>query len=159
MIRETLKENELINSVKVIRDAFKTVAIEFKLNKNNCPTHPSFLTIKQLNELKKKGTRFFGLFLNDLQIGFVAIEKADEDTFFMEKLAVLPEYRHKGYGGQLADYVFEYVKNSGGTTVSIGIIDEHTVLKNWYKTLGFQETGIKKFEHLPFTVCFMEKDI
>ena len=159
MIRETLKENELINSVKVIRDAFKTVAIEFKLNKNNCPTHPSFLTIKQLNELKKKGTRFFGLFLNDLQIGFVAIEKADEDTFFMEKLAALPEYRHKGYGGQLADYVFEYVKNSGGTTVSIGIIDEHTVLKNWYKTLGFQETGIKKFEHLPFTVCFMEKDI
>lgn len=27
-------------------------------------------------------------------IGFVAIEKSSDDLYFMEKLAVLPEYRH-----------------------------------------------------------------
>jgi diamine N-acetyltransferase len=41
--------------------------------------------------------------------------------------------------------------------ISIGIIDEHTVLKQWYRKLGFTEVNRKKYDHLPFTVCSMEK--
>jgi len=159
MIKEISSENDLKNNVKVIRDSFRTVAIEFNLNKKNSPTHPSFVTFRQLNELKRKGTRFFGFFIDNLYIGFVAIEKADENTFYMEKLAVLPEHRHRGYGRELVKFVFDYVKRNNGKTVSIGIINEHEVLKNWYTVIGFRETGVKKFEHLPFTVCFMEKDV
>ena len=33
------------------------------------------------------------------------------------------------------------------------------LLKNWYMSYGFRETGTKAFPHLPFTVCFMEKEI
>lgn len=43
--------------------------------------------------------------------------------------------------------------------LSIGIINENKVLKQWYSSFGFNETGFKKFPHLPFTVCFMEKKI
>lgn len=75
----------------------------------------------------------------------------------MEKLAVLPEYRHKNYGAELVRFVFDYIRNRGGQKLSIGIIDEHTVLKYWYKELGFKEIGTQVFNHLPFTVCFMEK--
>jgi len=157
MIRKIINENELENSVNVIADSFQTVAVEFNLTKVNCPTYPSFVTMKQLNEMKRKGLKLFGLFEDDVHVGFVAVEKKKHKVFNMEKLAVLPEYRHKGYGGKLLEFAEGYVKNAGGEKLSIGIINEHTVLKKWYATKGFQETSVMKFEHLPFTVCFMEK--
>jgi diamine N-acetyltransferase len=51
------------------------------------------------------------------------------------------------------------MRDNMGRQVSIGIIDDHTVLKNWYLGLEFKETNTKQFAHLPFTVCFMEMDI
>jgi len=51
------------------------------------------------------------------------------------------------------------VKNAEGEKLSIGIINEHAVLKKWYETKGFKETSVMKFEQLPFTVCFMEKPL
>jgi ribosomal protein S18 acetylase RimI-like enzyme len=157
-IREIKNTSDLENSVAVIRGSFETVAVEFGLNELNCPTHPSLMTIDKLLELEKKAN-LFGLFLADVQAGFVAIERADETLYYMDKLAVLPEYRHKGYGKKLVEFVFDYVKNSHGGKVALGMIDESAVLKNWYQKLGFQETGTKNFEHLPFTVCFMEKSL
>ena len=159
MIREIINENELENSVKVIADSFQTVAVELNLSKDNCPTHPSFVTLQQLNEMKRKGLKLFGLFENDMQIGFVAAEKKKHKIYNIEKLAVLPEYRHKGYGGKLVEFSEEYVKNTDGEKLSIGIINEHAVLKKWYEGKGFKETSVVKFEHLPFTVCFMEKTL
>ena len=159
MIREIANENEMENSVKVIVDSFQTVAVEFNLTKDNCPTHPSLVTMKQLNEMKRKGLKLFGLFEDDVQVGFVAVEKKKNKVFNLEKLAVLPEYRHKGYGGKLVEFTEEYVKNAGGDKLSIGIINEHAVLKKWYEGKGFTETSVMKFEHLPFTVCFMEKPL
>jgi diamine N-acetyltransferase len=157
MIREIANENEMENSVKVIADSFQTVAVEFNLTKDNCPTHPSFVTMKHLNEMKRKGLKLFGLFEGDSQVGFAALEKKKRKVYNLEKLAVLPEYRHKGYGGKLIEFAEGYVKNAEGEKLSIGIINEHTVLKKWYETKGFQETSVVKFEQLPFTVCFMEK--
>jgi diamine N-acetyltransferase len=159
MIREIANEKEIENSVKIIADSFQTVAIEFKLTKDNCPTHPSLVTLKQLNEMKRKGLKLSGLFEGDVQVGFAAVEKKKHKVFNLEKLSVLPEYRHKGYGGKLVEFAEEYVKNAGGEKLSIGIINEHAVLKKWYEAKGFKETSIVKFEQLPFTVCFMEKTL
>lgn len=55
--------------------------------------------------------------------------------------------------------VKRYVKSLKGETICIGIIEENAVLKEWYKQLGFKHIGIKKFEHLPFTVGFMEMNL
>ena len=159
MIREIASETELENSVGVIADSFRTVAVEFNLNQDNCPTHPSLVTLKQLQEMKRKGLKLFGLFENDAQIGFVAVEKKKDRVYSIEKLAVLPEYRHKGYGGELLTFVGGYVKNLEGKKLSIGIINENIVLKKWYEGKGFLESTVTKFEHLPFTMCFMEKPI
>jgi ribosomal protein S18 acetylase RimI-like enzyme len=101
----------------------------------------------------------FGLFDNDEQVGFIALEQSDNGTFYLEKLAVLPEHRHKGFGEALTDFIIEYVKNAGGKKISIGIIYENKTLLKWYKQFGFIETGTKNFPHLPFTVCFMERCI
>jgi GNAT superfamily N-acetyltransferase len=159
MIREIANENELETSVKTIADSFKTIAFEFNLNKENCPTHPSLVTLTQLTEMKRKGLKLFGLFDGDAQIGFAAVEKKKHKVYNLEKLAVLPENRHKGYGGELLEFAEKYVKDAGGEKLSIGIINEHSILKKWYEAKGFQETAVTKFVHLPFTVCFMEKPV
>ncbi|MDO9333828.1 MAG: GNAT family N-acetyltransferase [Dehalococcoidales bacterium] len=112
-----------------------------------------------MTALKKKGVNFFRGFLGETQVGFVVLEKADEALYYMEKLAVLPGYRHQGYGRKLVEFAVDYVRSHNGKKISIGTIDEHTILKNWYKKLGFREISTRKFNHLPFTVGYMEIDI
>ncbi|MFA5064783.1 MAG: GNAT family N-acetyltransferase [Dehalococcoidia bacterium] len=157
-IREISTDNQIAESVEVIREAFGTVASEFNLTRENAPTHPFFSTKEQLLELHKKAT-FFGLYLDGVQAGFVAIERAEGGTYYLGRLAVKPQFRHGGYGRKLTEFVLDYVKNRGGITVALGMIDNQTALKDWYKSLGFIQTAVKQFEHLPFIVCFMEKAV
>jgi diamine N-acetyltransferase len=157
-INEVSDDNALDKSVIVIQNSFRTVAEEFNLTIENCPTHPSFITIQQLKDLKAKGLRLFGLFEGTNQVGFVAIERVNETLYYMEKLAILPEHRHNGYGTKLVTFVLDYVRNAGGQKLCIGIINEHEVLKDWYGKLGFIEISTSRFPHLPFTVCIMERD-
>ena len=48
------------------------------------------------------------------------------------------------------------VISMGGSVIKIGIIEESSVLKNWYIANGFVHTGTKKFDHLPFTSGYLE---
>ncbi|MDP4092858.1 MAG: GNAT family N-acetyltransferase [Bacillota bacterium] len=150
-------ENGYEESTRVIKKAFSTVANEFNLTKENAPTNAAFIEADALGMMQDKGIEMFGVYESDKQIGFVALEKANDSLYYMEKLAVLPEYRHKGTGKAILDFVLDYVENRNGTKISIGIVNENIRLKNWYSDYGFKETSIKKYEHLPFTVCFMEK--
>jgi GNAT superfamily N-acetyltransferase len=160
-IRSVSSSYDIERSVYVIQASFETAARRFGLNPSNCPTHPSLVTRARLVELLERGTEFFGLFKDGLQVGFVAAERSRQDagTYFLEKLSVLPRYRHRGYGGNLVRFVFKFAGEHMAKRVSIGIIDDDAVLKSWYLQLGFVEKGTKCFEHLPFVVCFMEKQI
>lgn len=153
------KEDELINCVTVIRESFLTVAEEFNLTVENAPINPAFIELDWLIKMKEKGIALFGVYNEDTQIGFVAIEKAKEGRYYMEKLAVLPEFRHKGYGRRIMDFVCDYIRSNGGREIGIGIINENSILKQWYQNYGFREDELKKFAHLPFTVCLMSKEI
>lgn len=149
--------NEFEECAKVIRDSFITVADEFNITRENAPTNPAFAEADTLIKMKEKGIEMYGAYEDDKCVGFVAIQKAREGCFYMERLAVLPEYRHNGYGKDLIDFVFDYVKNHSGKKISIGIINKNRILKDWYIKNGFDETGKRVFKHLPFEVCFMDK--
>jgi ribosomal protein S18 acetylase RimI-like enzyme len=146
-------------SAEVIRNSFIDVAKEFGITKDNVPTNGAFIKPVNIQAMYKKGINMYGINENSVQIGFVALEKAKESLYYIEKLSVLPEFRHKGYGKALLDYVCNEVKSKSSGTISVALIDENTVLKNWYKAYGFIQIKKKKFSHLPFTVCFMEKEI
>lgn len=141
--------------VRVIRESFVTVAREFNITKHNVPSNPAFIEIESLQAMKKKGIDMYGAFTDGIIIGFVAIEKSNNDLYYMEKLAVLPDFRHNGYGLRLINFVVSTVREAGGRNISIGIINENNVLKNWYINNGFVVSGIKQFSHLPFDVCFL----
>ena len=74
----------------------------------------------------------------------------------MNDVAILSEYRHFGYGKALLDFCKDKIKELGGSKITIGIVEENTVLKDWYAANEFIHTGTKQFEHLPFTVGYME---
>lgn len=155
---------DLTASVAVIRAAFAPVAAEFGLTPENCAHNAAFITGEKMEELRAKGAVCIGLFEGGAQVGFVAVERATGEAgaaggWFLERLAVLPEKRHLGYGTRLLDAAFDYVRARGGTKVLLGMIDRHTVLKRWYEACGFTATGTKDYPHLPFTVGFMEKPV
>lgn len=155
--RNIEKERELEMSTHIIREAFLTVAKDFNLTRENARSNAAFIEVDDLEKMKDKGILLIGVFEGEEQVGFIAIEKASDTLYYMEKLAVLPTFRHRGIGKHIMDYVFDLVENGGGEKVSIAVINENSVLKKWYMNYGFVETDIKKFAHLPFTVCFMEK--
>lgn len=147
---------ELDACAGVIREGFLTVARDFGLTQENCPTNGAFLQVDRLIAEREKGIAQYGLYHEGDLIGFMQLEQKSAELCILEKLAVLPPFRHLGYGRLLLDFAKEEVRRLGGSKISIGIIEENTQLKNWYLQNGFAHTGIKVFAHLPFTVGFME---
>lgn len=140
--------------LELIARSNKSVAEELSLTRENAPGHTAFITLEKLLD-KREIKEYYKI--GEPVEGCVAIEKAPEEgVFYIERLAVDPDKRHKGLGSLLVNYSLERIKELNGTKASIGIINENIRLKKWYKTLGFRESGIRKFDHLPFTVCFME---
>jgi ribosomal protein S18 acetylase RimI-like enzyme len=154
-----LTEENITQSAEIIRRSFETVAKEFGITEENVPNHSSFLKDESLLKDFQCGTTMFGLFEWDEQVGFAAIESSDNEVYYLEKVSVLPDFRHKKGGQELVTFIEDYIRNEGGKTISIGIIYENTLLYEWYKKFGYEETGTKVYPNFPFTVCFMKKDL
>ncbi|MDR2532175.1 MAG: GNAT family N-acetyltransferase [Oscillospiraceae bacterium] len=154
-----ITEKDIPMSADIIRRSFKTVADEFGITEENTPTHGTFLKDEKLQSDFEAGIKMFGLFEWEKQVGFIALEAKDSELYYLEKLAVLPEYRHKRGGRDLMKHAEDYAVKAGGKAISIGIIYENEVLLEWYKNLGYEETGTKIFPNFPFTVCYMKKEL
>jgi len=145
--------------VKIIRRSYQTVADKFGLDNTNCPKHPSNYTYEWISADFERGVTYFLLESDGKEIGCAALEKADSELCYLERLAVIPENRNKGFGKSLIDYVFHEVRLLGCKRVSIGIIAKDNELKQWYLKFGFKEGITKSFDHLPFDVTFLECEI
>lgn len=154
-ILKVTKEN-LPECLEVIHRSFATVAKEFGLTRENCPKHTSFIPLSFLQTQMRWGWLMYALFEDEKIIGYMSLSKETDDIYELHNLAILPEYRHKGFGKQMLDFAKETVKSLGGTKIRIGIIEESTVLKNWYIANGFEHIETKKYDHLPFTSGYLE---
>jgi ribosomal protein S18 acetylase RimI-like enzyme len=160
MIKQITKQDDFVVLSKLLNIAFATVARDFGLTKQNNPTNSAFITSDELKAQLTEYREFYKYMDNGKPIGFVAIEKSldTSDTFYIEKLSVIPDYRHLGTGKRLMDFASNRIMELKGKRISIGLINSNIVLKNWYGKLGYVEYAIKTFEHLPFEVCLMEKN-
>jgi GNAT superfamily N-acetyltransferase len=143
----------------LIRESFFDVAERFGLTPENCYTHPSFCTEEWVEAAMIKGVRFYVIEENGEPRGCVALERHDEQVCYLERLAVLPRYRRKGLGKALVEHVMDQAEGIGARRVEIGIISDQTELEEWYRRLGFSHKGNATFDHLPFQVTFMARDI
>lgn len=159
MIIQVDDKSHLNNCLEIIRNSFITVAEELGLTENNCPSHTAFITIDKLEKQFNEGRPMFLFYQEDVPVGYFSLAKCSDEVWELNNLAVLPEYRHLGIGKAMVDYAVATVENYGGNKISIGIIEENTTLKNWYLKLGFNHISTRKFEHLPFSVGFMELNL
>ena len=159
MIKQ-LDSSALSLAAEVIRTSFATVADDLGLTEENCPKYVGFVTTaERLQTQRDWGWWIYGLYDSGQIVGYVSISRQDDGAYEIHNLAVLPEDRHNGYGRQLLDFCVAKVKELGGSKINISIVEENTVLKNWYIEYGFIHTGTKKFEHLPFTSGYMEMEV
>lgn len=157
MITKVNSSEQLNICLNIIHKSFQTVADEMNLTKDNCPSYTAFMPIEKLISQFENNMPMFFYQYNGHFVGYFSLS-INDDSVELNNLAVLPEYRHLGIGKELVDYAITYSKNIlGANKIKIGIVEENTILKEWYENLGFVHTGTKKFEHLPFTVGFMEK--
>ena len=144
---------------ETIRSSFKDVAKRFGLTQENSPRHPSNCTQGWIQKDMERGVTYFIIENENFVAGCVGLEQANSEVCYIERLAVLPNQRHRGFGKALVTHVLSKAKLLGVHRVNIGIIAEHTELKNWYKGIGFVERESKIFSHLPFRVTFMSYEV
>jgi len=141
---------------EVIRTAFLTVAQERGLTPTTAPAHPSNTTVRDLERMREAGASFYAVRSARRLIGCVAMKLSNRPgVCYLERLAVIPSERHRGHGRRLLLHVAAEARKSGCRYLSVAIIDDDERLKSWYRSLGFVETGTHRFDHLPFTVCYM----
>jgi ribosomal protein S18 acetylase RimI-like enzyme len=147
--------------VNIIRNSFQTVADEFGLTEENNPTNPAFIDLGKLIRLQNEAVCFYKLMVEKKPVGFIAIEESKEEktTYYIEKVSVLPDFRHKGFGKMLMDFASKQIHNRGGRKISVALINDNLQLKRWYTKLGYKVAGLKNFHRLPFSVCFMAKEL
>lgn len=143
----------------IIRRSFTDVAVRFGLTPENAPTHPSNCRPEWVESAMEKGVHYWLLYVNDEPSGCAALEEADSETGYLERLAVLPDVRRSGLGGVLVDYVFKIALKIGLKRLEIGIIADQLELERFYLNRGFREKGRKTFPHLPFDVLFMSAEL
>ena len=137
---------------QVVRLSFSVLARDYGLTRQNAPTYTAFIAD---DALFRPGAQPFCLYEEEVLVGFVQLVPKKDKAMELEKLAVLPGYRHKGYGKALLDHCKAQVLKQGGTHIDIGIMQDNVQLCVWYEAQGFVHTGVREFAHLPFTVGFM----
>ena len=152
-------EGDIVLIADLIRRSFKDVAIQFNITPENCPTHPSNCTDDWIKNALKKGVEYFILLDDTEPIGCVALERANRDVYYIERLAVLPEYRDRGFGHALIDYCCDQARSHMAKRVETGIIADHLELVAWYQRLGFRLKQRARFNHSPFPVAFMFQEL
>lgn len=153
IVQATEKDTDLLT--RLIRDSFADVALRFELTPENCPKHPSNYSSEWVERDLARGIRYFILIAGGTAVGCVGVEKASPTICYIERLAVLPKHRGKGYGTRLVRQAINKARNLGASTVGIGIIAADAGLKDFYRALGFEAGETKTFPHLPFEVAFL----
>ncbi len=154
----TCTEQDIQVLADVIRRSFRTVAERFGLTSENASRHPSNCTTDWIQRDMDRRVLYFVIESGSSVVGCVALELANSEVCYLERLAVLPDHREHGFGKALVNHALSRAKDLGARRIDIGIIAQDTELKDWYKGLGFTEGGSKEFPHLPFRVAFMSYD-
>lgn len=154
-----LKMDELVEAARVIRESFATVADEFGLTCDNCPTNGAFTEAKHLRSDLGNGNQLFGVFLGRKMIGFFELVYKENQQAFLEKVAIIPDERGNKYGEFILNNARKIAQNDQMKQINIGIIKENNRLKEWYQRNGYQIVCSENFSHLPFEVLYLQLDI
>ncbi|MBI5263058.1 MAG: GNAT family N-acetyltransferase [Bradyrhizobium sp.] len=146
---------------ELVAASFKDVAERFELTEATAPSHPAFVTAAAITRAMDRGTLFL-VAENPGErgaCGCVGIRLPRQGICAMEKLAVLPQWRQHGIGSRLLEEMIARAAALGATQIEAALIAGHGALKQWYQTRGFGHQRTERFEHLPFLVDFLYRNV
>lgn len=160
MIRK-IDINDIPECVRVIKEAFMTVADEFGFTIDNAPKFTAFAMNEERlgRQYKDERKSMYAYYDDDKIIGYCSLTYTDSGECELNNLAVLPSYRHRGIGEELLLHSLDEAGKMNCIAMKIGIVEENTVLRKWYENHGFVHTGTEKFNFFPFTCGYMKFDI
>jgi ribosomal protein S18 acetylase RimI-like enzyme len=145
--------------VAVIGTAFKKAAERLGLPPQKDSKHASNITDSWITGDMDKGVRYFILEADGLPVGAVTVGHARPDASFIGRLSVLPDYQGRGLGNKLLAFAIEKAAETGARYISVGVISDEQHLVDWYKRMGFTVNRRTVFEHFPFEVTMMRKEL
>ncbi len=153
--------NDINTLTKIIKNSFLSIAKKFNLTLENAPRHPSNCKAEWISSALESGIHYYLLKIEkqNYPIGCCALEIVNSDIGYLERLAVLPSFRKKGYGTALVKYIINKAKEFNIKRIEVGIIANNKKLRRWYENLGFDIKNKAVFNHLPFKVLFMFLDL
>ena len=152
-----IRDSQIIKAV--VNKSFMTVAQAYNFTKENAPGFPAFVNEKRIDDQLKNGLKMYAYEMNEKIIACVGYSCNKDSVFLIERLATWPEYRHLGIGKKMMKFIETQIIENSGKTAEVHIVDKNTVLKEWYKKIGYKEIRIEAPPSLPFKVCIMQKDL
>lgn len=156
MIREIRRE-DIPECVRVIQRSFQTVADEFGFTPENAPRFVAFATDEnRLLWQWEKEHRLMFLDEEDGEIcGYYSLLLKENGECELGNLSVLPKHRHQGIGTNLLKHSMDTARKQRCQVMRLSIVEENTVLRQWYEQNGAVHTGTEKFDFFPFTCGYM----
>jgi diamine N-acetyltransferase len=150
--------SDIKNITLLVIEANKPIAYSLGITPENGPSHPSNCKDCWIEENMNKGEIYFICSYKDRVIGTIAY-KIKGSVLTMKHLAVLPKFWGLGLGSSLVNHIFECAKSQKVSSINIGLIDDNSRLKEWYKSFGFSPCKTKKIQGLPYRLTFMKKSL
>ena len=98
---------------------------------------------------------FYKIVIDNINIGFIILEKINNNPYYIDYFAIYEEYQNKGYGTSAIKYLIDNIIMDKGLIAEIEKVKEddlQTINRlNFYKNIGFKEVGS---EYLLYNVCY-----
>ena len=158
---EAIKENDIPACVELIRESFGTVAEQFGIAAENAPRFTAFATTegRLLRQFAEERRPMYAFRDGSSIVGYYSLLLKSSEECELNSLCVSPACRHRGIGKELLLHAFSAATALGCSRMSIGIVEENSVLRSWYESFGFIHAGTKNFDFFPFTCGYMEKEL
>ena len=151
--------NDSKTITEILNMSFITVAQQFNFTTENASEFPAFIKWHDIEKQLSNGCKLYGYSYNNQIVACVGYSHCKEQIYLVERLAVLPEYRHLGIGKNLMKFIEDKICENGGNVAEIHVVDKNLILRDWYKKLGYLEARMDIINRLPFNSCVMRKMI
>ena len=160
MIREVRRE-DIPACVRVIRNSHQTVADTYGFTTENAPRYVAFATDENrlLWHMDGEHRLMFAEEEDGIIRGYYSLLLKKDGECELGNLSVLPEYRHRGIGTALLQHSVRIAREHHCRVMRLSIVEENTVLRQWYEQNGAVHTGTEKFVFFPFTCGYMMMDL
>ena len=142
----------------IIQKSFITVAKEFGFTKENAPTFSAFINKNKIDSEFEKGLKMYVYKIGNIPVGTIGYI-FENNKYNIERLSVLPEYRHKNIGKKLMKFIENLIKSKKAKIIRLGMVFENKKLLEWYLEQGYKLIEIKEHKGLIFKIGIMEKEI